>query len=909
MPERSGLVTFASCVMTLALPIGAMVRSPTAGAAPRPLRFGPRAASTAPGPGREPRALFDLDRRALFSRADLHYDEPVSRSEEGIPIGNGRMGSLVWTSPTTLRLQINRVDVYPMNKDTHSFFERNSDYCCGIAFVDLDLGGSREPVFPLSGFAQHLSVYDGRLSIQGKGVDLRVHAWPEGDVIAIELVDRRTVPEPVHVNLRMLRFGTTAEDFELLLRDAAVRVRTRSHTATTRLMAREGRIALQQQFREGDYANDSAAAIGVVGGQAEAELANAAEARLSLAPGNGRTVVLIASASSFDPKQDVVASAEQQLDAAVARGYERLAAETEAWWHDFWSRSFVSLHSEDGTADFLERSYNYFLYLMAASSRGRFPPKFNGMLWNTHGDARAWGSQHWFANLSCYYEAIPTSNRLDLMSPVFEMYSGMYDACTTAARQQWGSQGLYIPETTWFDGLAVLPEDVAAEMRELYLLRKPWDQRSPRFREFAATQHPHSSRWNWMRSGRWADGRWVVEERGAGPYGPVTHIFGTTAKVAYLYWRQYEFTRDDAWLRERAYPMLRGAAELYRNLPTLRRGEDGLFHLHHSNSNESVWGARDTDEDVAAMRGVLAATVRASELLATDAPQRAVWRELLAHLPPLPTSDQPQALRPADYSGPRVFVRGMEPAVQRGQGMLPDANSLPAWFFDLCNPESPDADTLDVAQATFASYFREGLSARTPVAVLSKLAIAAATLGRPDAVRILVPNQMRVLGLERDAAYKRGGVLANRLTLREGHEALDAQRLGRASEALQLALLQSGPGAPGGQPVLRVFPAWPREWDAAYTLRARGAFLVTASMREGRIELVEIVSLAGSECRLRNPWPGREVVLHREGKQAGTFGGALLTFATRPGERLLLITSGTSPESLHRRLPAAEPSP
>src|SRR3954465_4028730 len=125
---------------------------------------------------------------------------------------------------------------------------------------------------------------------------------------------------------------------------------------------------------------------------------------------------------------------------------------------------------------------------MAATSRGKYPPKFNGMLWNTAGDLRTWGAQHWFANLSCYYEAIYATNRLELLDPVFNMYFGMYDSAALAARQQWGSEGIFIPETVWYDGLAKLPEDIAAEMRDLYLLRKPWDQRSARFIEFSETK-------------------------------------------------------------------------------------------------------------------------------------------------------------------------------------------------------------------------------------------------------------------------------------------------------------------------------------------------------------------------------------------------------------------------------------
>ncbi|MDP2896007.1 MAG: hypothetical protein Q8Q12_05535 [bacterium] len=77
-------------------------------------------------------SLMEVDYRSLVSRADLHYDEPVTRSEEGMPVGNGRMGSLVWTAPTALRFQINRVDVFAENCETNSFPARDSDYGWGI---------------------------------------------------------------------------------------------------------------------------------------------------------------------------------------------------------------------------------------------------------------------------------------------------------------------------------------------------------------------------------------------------------------------------------------------------------------------------------------------------------------------------------------------------------------------------------------------------------------------------------------------------------------------------------------------------------------------------------------------------------------------------------------------------------
>jgi hypothetical protein len=829
-----------------------------------------------------------LDNRAIISRADLVYERPVPRSEEGMPLGNGRMGSLVWTTPAALKFQINRVDIQPISSGTNSFFERNSDYMGGAGFVDIELAGAGPDVFPEDGTHQRLSVYDAQMNVQGRGVSARLLAWHERDVMAIEVNDQRGAPEPIQVNLRMLRFASQyVGDLEKLTASRSVTIRTRHHTASSRLSVHGSRIVLSQEFREGTHVAKSAVAIAVVGRAVTPRFADETEVRLIAPAAQGRAIVLIASAATLSADEDVVAAALRELDAASAQDFASLAADNAEWWHAFWGRGFIELHSADGAADYVAENYHSYLYLMAATSRGAYPPKFNGMIWNTSGDLRTWGTQHWFANLSCYYEALFSANRIDLLDPLFAMYSGMFDAAAVAAEQQWGSRGIFIPETAWFDGLARLPDDIAAEMRELYLLRKPWDRRSARFMEFARTRHPHSSRWNWWGGGSWVDGTWTPTERPTAPFGPVTHIFGTTAKVAYLYWRRYEYTLDDAWLSERAFPMLKGAAEFYRHFPNLQKGTDGKYHIVHVNSNESVMGARDTDEDLSAMRGVLAAAIRASERLRIEPELRAAWREVLENLAPLPTSAHPQALRPADYDGPPVFVRGLKPTANGNTGFTPDGNSLPMWFFDLVNLES-DPQMFAAANATFNRTYRAGIGPETPVGVLSKWAIAGTTLGRVEATRFLVPNQMRSLAAERENAYLGGRPMANRMALREGHQAIDAQRLGRAAEALQLALLQSAPGSPAGNSIIRLFPAWPDEWDARFTLRARGGFVVSAARRQGRTGPVEVRSESGGTCRLRNPWGSGRVTLHRNGRLAGQLQGPLLTFDTSVDDVIVL---------------------
>jgi hypothetical protein len=843
-------------------------------------------------------SILKVDFRKLVSRADLSYDQPASRSEEGLPIGNGRMGSLVWTSPSALKFQINRADVFAEDSSTRSFNARHTDYASGCGYVDIDFVDYGDDVFTPPAFHQDLSVYDALMTARGKGISARVLASNERDVFAVEVDDEREQPEAINIDLRMLRYMVqyqAGKNYALSSR-RIVQVVTKNHTAASQLDIRNGKIVLTQEFKEGDYYNSSAVVIAVVGRDSKARYANDSTVRLSAAPGKGRFLILIASAASFDRNQDVASRAITQLNEAAAKGFDAMLGENQAWWRDFWAKAFVHLHSDDGVADEVEKNYTYFLYLMAITSRGAYPPRFGGMLWYTNGDMREWGSQYWWANESCYYNALPAVNRFELMDPMFAMYSGMYDSAALAAQQQWGSKGIFIPEVVWFDGLEKLPDDIAAEMRELYLGGKPWSERSARFREYAETKQPHTSRWNWIDAGRWVDGRWVYEDKGAGPNGQVNHIFSSQAKIAHVYWQRYEYAQDKTWLQERAYPILKGVTEFYRNYPNVKKEADGKYHIHNVNGHEPIWAAQDTTEELSGIRGVVPLAIRASEILDVDADMRPLWKEFLENLAPLPTSDLPAAAGVVKPGEPRRWISGLPP-VQKGNLAAP--NLVPANYYDLVTIESDDPELVKTANATYDAAYPHGIGEKTAINVLSRDGTAAAHLGRAEDLRYLLPNQLTCLNPGRDFCDWAGGgdstVLRNRLTLREGPGATEAERLGRVAQAMQLALLQSAPPAPGKDPIVHVFPAWPKEWDAQYTLLAAGAFLVTSAITKGEVEFVELDSQAGGECRLRNPWGKMEVSLYRNGKKAGTSSGSLLRFNSTKGEKIVVVRKGTTP--------------
>ena len=783
-------------------------------------------------------SLIQVDRRALVSRADLTYETPATRSEEGMPVGNGRTGSLVWTTPSSLKLQINRVDVHAMDSTTVSFPRADSDYGSACGLVDVHVVGAGDDVFTGGSFRQHLSLYDALMTARGKGLTARTVAWPDGDVIAIEIDDQRSEPAAINVDLRMLRYQMQYEPrktAELAARHAAT-FRTAGHMATSSLGISDGRITLSQQFTEGSFYDSSAVVIAIVGRPSRARYLNQTTVQLSAPAGKGRFTILIGSAESASPSADATLTALDQVKAAERKGFAALQKETADWWSAFWSKGAVYLHSASGQADFVDASYNYFLYLMGSSSRGRFPPRFGGLLWFTDGDMSRWGSQYWWANTSAYYSNLMPANRMELMDPVFNLYSGMYDAGEQAARQQWGSQGIWIPETTFFNGPERLPDDIAGDLQDLMLARKPFEARGPKFDWYANTKNRHNSRWNFRADGDWNHGYYVFKTKDSGIFGHTSHILGVASRIGNLGWQRYQFTGDATWLRDRAYPFIKGAAEFYAHFPNLQKDDGGVYHINHTNSGESEWNSRDAPYEVSCMHMILPLAIRASQVLGVDVEMRSRWQEIKDHLVPIPARAR-------------------------------------------CGTGSEIAD-----DRPYGAFVYNGPGAIDPIGPEPEL-------------------KRRFLGFNRLGSFIDepgiGGaqIFRNRLRLREGPGAIDAEHIAGLASGIHSTLLNSRPESLTGEEPIRIFDGWPKDWDAAFSLLARGAFVVSAAQQDGRVALVEVRSERGGTFRMFNPW-GSAVTVHRGGKPAEALSGETLAFDTAAGETVVLTPAGSAPRPI-----------
>ena len=802
-----------------------------------------------------PPPLLEVDYRALVSRHDLVYQSPVERPLEGQPIGNGAMGTMVWTAPGAVRLQINRCDVFAANRNHHGRQGSATDYCGACARISIDLGG--QPLRAGKGFAQRLSLHDAECTIAGEDVGVRCLVSSAGDVLALEVDDRRAHPHPVRVTVSMWR---------------PPEVRTGDHLARYRFDDADERVLLVQQFDQRDHHCASAVAAAVVGDQAHVEEAGERARTLISSARRGKTVVLITSAASWSVRDDAGEESLRLLAEVSTRPYEELRQEHARWWSSFWSRTFAHLTSADGTADVMERVRTLHLYYMAASSRGKLPPKWNGSQFITEGDVRHWGAQFWVWTTEMHYFPLLAADAVDLTEPYFAMYLKQLPECVEAARQRWGARGAFYPETTPFDGPVILPDEVAAEFQDVYLGRKSHLQLSERAR--ALGQYDSSLR---VLAGS-------ETELAAGRYTWISHVVSSGCELAVQAWWRYRHTGDVEWLRSHAYPLLRGTVEFYRDL--VAEGDDGRYHIHGTNVHEDFWGATDGIMDLAAIRGTAPLALRAAEILGVDAELRCHWQELLDNLAPYPMGGEPESKALAGgVLADDVWAAGHLGDVD-GQHNPEDVWLNPVFPFEDWTPETRDPAVDRIVQRSLELAPRmqsilDGAACNTAI----RTPIAWARAGRGEELPAILGSY-----------YASFAPLANGWSLFEGEDqAHSIEPLGCITTALQEGLLQSVAAHPGDPETICVFPAWPRAWDACFRLLARGGFLVTSAIEAGEVRFVEIESRRGEACRLRNPW-GMTVRVRGTGATEWQLDGDVLCFDTESGAR-------------YRALPTDRPEP
>ena len=304
----------------------------------------------------------------------------------------------------------------------------------------------------------------------------------------------------------------------------------------------------------------------------------------------------------------------------------------------------------------------------------------------------------------------------------------------------------------------------------------------------------------------------------------------TGAEVSLWIWQQYLYTDDLEFLRKN-YPVMRESAQFLVAYAT--HDVNGKLHTYPSNAHETKWDVHDPTTDISAMRALFPAVIEAATILNTDQEFAGQLKKEIAVLPafPLVKISEPKALTDeGPDSEDTIIAESHDPAAESHNSE--NIGLEPAWPYGLIGDDGA----------------LHALEVRT-------------FLNRPnknDDDWSYDPEQAARLGLADEfkssalALTKKYQAYPSGLAAFMGPE-FYVEQVGVLTDALQSALVQDYDG------LVRIAPAWPKDWSADGTVYIQHGGKVNVQVREGKIVTVGIETGSARTMRVRSPWPGESV--------------------------------------------------
>jgi len=345
---------------------------------------------------------------------------------------------------------------------------------------------------------------------------------------------------------------------------------------------------------------------------------------------------------------------------------------------------------------------------------------------------------------------------------------------------------------------------------------------------------------------------------GTSPEGPDSywgqHSNAVFAALPFIWY--YQYTQDTAWLRKTGYAYMREVEKFWTSYLTF---ENGRYIIEHDAIHEGSGGAGKSgiSEDMnpiltlGLVKTLYKNMLVMSEDLNVDASLRVKWKDIVEKLSAFPTQER---------NGKTVFRYTEKGTAWWNDNTLGIQHIFPAGAIGL----DSDPKLLEISHNMIDEMARwvDGNGS-------SSWYTACARVGyQPEKILAELRSMYDKHSMPNKILYFGGGGIEN----------------ASPSLAVNEMLLQSHEG------VIRFFPCWPKNLDARFgSLRAVGAFVVSAEMKNNIVQNVAITSEKGKPLTIVNPWNAGKVQVYRNGKKAEILEGARFRMNTSVNEKITLL--------------------
>jgi hypothetical protein len=427
----------------------------------------------------------NVDCGSYLGQHDVVYLAPALVGAQGMTLGDGDLAAMLWC-PERLQFQLQKSDLWADPSDSGALPADWRQVSAGAISLISDPSFLQDP----GHYEQRLCLHSGVVTIQS---------------------------DNVHGACQITTFvSATAGVLVVRYRDQSVRGAHRRVDLTierdAHLFALGETIGVLQAFEDRRYA----LLARVTGAEARAKNESANHCSLNVEQTRATEFTLYVAVATSPRNGDPVAMARSRIEAAAAKGFDRLLTEQRQHWSEFWGKSFVRLHSSDSDPlpGYLENLWYLGLYHQACGSRGFDAPLANGGLWLGGEDNQPGPAIYAGADLRAQLGGLITANHLELSVPYVDTYFRMLPALAARTGSDLGMSGARFPShfNRFGDDLTI------------------------------ATAKAIPS---------------VATKRLLDP----SQLLGEGLETGLLVWEAWRRAPDTFFLRERAYPLLRASME------------------------------------------------------------------------------------------------------------------------------------------------------------------------------------------------------------------------------------------------------------------------------------------------------------------------------------------------------------